>query len=62
MTVSNNGIIRTLIDKGVTIPNPESIEIGKEVNPERISAKGVVIHNGSKNNQNIITFQAIMTD
>lgn len=48
MSASNNCIIRALIDKGVTIPNPESIEIGKEVNPERISGQGVVIHSGSK--------------
>ncbi len=48
MTFTNNGIIRTLVDKGVTIPNPESIEIGEEVNPERISGQGVVIHGGCK--------------
>jgi UDP-N-acetylglucosamine/UDP-N-acetylgalactosamine diphosphorylase len=48
MTVFKNSIIGELIDKGVTIPNPESIEIGKEVKTESISGQGVVIHSGSK--------------
>jgi UDP-N-acetylglucosamine/UDP-N-acetylgalactosamine diphosphorylase len=48
MTVFNNHIIGKLIDKGVSIPNPEGIEIGKEVDPERISGRGVVIHTGSR--------------
>jgi len=41
-------IINTLIEKGVSIPNPESIEIGEGVNPDRISGQGVIIHNGCK--------------
>ncbi|MDA3897307.1 MAG: protein GlmU, partial [Desulfobacteraceae bacterium] len=48
MTFDNNDTINALIDKGVTIPNPESIEIGKEVNPERISGQGVILHSGCK--------------
>ena len=41
-------IVRALIEKGVTIPAPESVEIGADVDPERISGKDVVIHAGSK--------------
>jgi UDP-N-acetylglucosamine/UDP-N-acetylgalactosamine diphosphorylase len=37
-----------LIKKGVTLTNPDSIEIGEEIDPDRISADGVVIHSGSK--------------
>ncbi|MCD6584394.1 MAG: protein GlmU [Desulfobacteraceae bacterium] len=48
MTVFNNSIIGELIDKGVSIPNPESIEVSEEVNPDRISGHGVVIHSGCK--------------
>ena len=48
MIVENNGIIKTLLDKGVTLPNPESVEIGVEVNPDRISGQGVVIYGGCK--------------
>jgi UDP-N-acetylglucosamine/UDP-N-acetylgalactosamine diphosphorylase len=39
--------VRSLIERGVVIPCPESVEIGKEVNPERI-APGVIIHSGSR--------------
>lgn len=39
--------LKHLLQKGVTIPNPESVEIGEEVNPDRISRKAV-IHAGSK--------------
>ncbi len=48
MTIRNFGIIKTLLDKGVTIPNPESIEVSNDVNPDRISGQGVVIHSGCK--------------
>lgn len=40
--------VQTLIEKGVIIPNPHSIEIGPEVNTDRISGDGVVIHSGCK--------------
>jgi bifunctional UDP-N-acetylglucosamine pyrophosphorylase / glucosamine-1-phosphate N-acetyltransferase len=48
MTKKNPHIIETLVSKGVVIPNPGSVEIGEEVNPERISGNGVVIHAGCK--------------
>ena len=38
----------TLIKNKVNLINPETIEIGKEVDPDRISGEGVVIHSGSK--------------
>ncbi|MFZ0447653.1 MAG: hypothetical protein WAL98_00295 [Desulfatiglandaceae bacterium] len=42
------GIMKALIEKGVNIPSPESVEIGPEVNPERISGEGVTIHAGCR--------------
>ena len=43
-----NNKIQCLISKGVIIPAPFSVEIGDEVDPDRISPKGVVIHSGSR--------------
>jgi UDP-N-acetylglucosamine/UDP-N-acetylgalactosamine diphosphorylase len=40
--------IQILLQKGVQIPNPASIEIGEEVDPDKISENGVVIHAGCK--------------
>ena len=40
--------IEKLLQKGVKIPNPQSIEIGPEVDMDRISGDGVVIHSGCK--------------
>ncbi len=37
-----------LINKGVKIPCPESVEIGDDINPERISGENVTIHSGCK--------------
>jgi bifunctional UDP-N-acetylglucosamine pyrophosphorylase / glucosamine-1-phosphate N-acetyltransferase len=38
----------TLLKKGVRIPNPQSVDIGDEVDIGRISGDGVVIYSGSK--------------
>lgn len=43
-----NTKIQMLIDKGVTIRSPFSIELGDDVNIDRISSDGVVIHSGCK--------------
>ena len=40
--------IEKLLKKGVKIPNPQRIEIGSEVDTDRISGDGVVIHTGCK--------------
>ncbi len=48
MTQESYHIIQRLVDKGVRIPCPNSIQVGPEVNPDRISGKGVVIHTGCK--------------
>lgn len=37
-----------LLEKGVAIPNPLTVDIGDEVDPERISAQGVVIYPGCR--------------
>jgi len=40
--------IERLLEKGVKIPNPKSIEIGTEVDTDKISGDEVVIHAGCK--------------
>ena len=44
----NRSKIEKLLQKGVKIPNPQSIEIGTEVDTDRISGDGVVIYSGCK--------------
>lgn len=46
MTQENK--IRHLCEKGVLIPVPQSVEIGDEVNLDRISGQGVTIHSGCR--------------
>ena len=43
-----NNIIKALIKKGVKIPNPESVYISQDVNPDRISGENVIIYSGCK--------------
>ncbi len=40
--------IEKLLNKGVQLPAPQSVEIGAEVDVDRISGQGVVIHSGCK--------------
>ncbi|MCF6246183.1 MAG: protein GlmU [Desulfobacula sp.] len=53
-----NTIVKTLIDKGVRIPNPESIYISQDVDPDRISNNNVTIYSGCK----IIGKQTLISD
>jgi len=48
MTHKNNDIKTQLLNRGVHLPSPESVEIGPEVTPEWISGEGVRIHAGCK--------------
>jgi bifunctional UDP-N-acetylglucosamine pyrophosphorylase / glucosamine-1-phosphate N-acetyltransferase len=48
MKSENELKIEKLIQKGVKIPNPQSVEIGPEVNIDKISGEGVVIYSGCK--------------
>jgi bifunctional UDP-N-acetylglucosamine pyrophosphorylase/glucosamine-1-phosphate N-acetyltransferase len=48
MTHRKQSKIRQLMDKGVRIDCPDSVEIGEEVDINKISGNGVVIHAGSK--------------
>ena len=48
MINKKNSLIKALIEKGVKIPNPSSVEIGKEVNVNLISSEDVMIHSGCK--------------
>jgi UDP-N-acetylglucosamine/UDP-N-acetylgalactosamine diphosphorylase len=43
-----NNIVKALIKKGVKIPNPESVYISKDVNPDKISGENVIIYAGCK--------------
>jgi bifunctional UDP-N-acetylglucosamine pyrophosphorylase / glucosamine-1-phosphate N-acetyltransferase len=44
----NHNKIDQLIQRGVVIPNPESVEIGDDVRVENISHDGVIIHSGCR--------------
>ena len=48
MAYDKNSLINALIEKGVKIPNPSSVEIGEEVNVNLISSEGVTVHSGCK--------------
>ncbi len=48
MVNNKNSLITVLIEKGVKIPNPSSVEIGEEVNINLISSEDVTIHSGCK--------------
>ena len=45
---SNQQKIDQLIQKGVAIPNPESVEIGEDIKIENISHDRVIIHSGCR--------------
>ena len=45
-TLSPN--LRSLLDRGVSLPLPHTVEVGPEVDPERIAGEGVVIHPGCR--------------
>ena len=40
--------IEKLVKKGVKIPNPDTVEIGDNVDTDRISGNGTIIHSGCK--------------
>ncbi|MBN2439099.1 MAG: UDP-N-acetylglucosamine pyrophosphorylase [Deltaproteobacteria bacterium] len=40
--------VEKLLARGVRIPNPFSVDVGEEVDPERISTNGVVLYTGTK--------------
>lgn len=48
MTYHPDEKVRQLLDKGVHIPAPGSVEIGTDVCEDRISGEGVTIHAGSR--------------
>jgi len=43
-----NNIVKALIKKGINLPNPESVYISQDVNPDRISNENVTIYAGCK--------------
>jgi hypothetical protein len=40
--------VERLLARGVRMPNPFSVDVGEEVDPERISANGVVLYTGTR--------------
>jgi len=40
--------VERLLARGVRMPNPFSVDVGEEVDPERISTKGIVLYTGTK--------------
>jgi len=48
MVYNENSLVTALIEKGVKIPNPSSVEISEEVNINLISSEDVTIHSGCK--------------
>jgi len=48
MAHSNSKRVQTLLKKGVKIPNPESVDIGPEVNLDRIAGKEVILYPGCR--------------
>ena len=48
MRQSDRGLVQRLQEKGVRFPAPQAVEIGEDVDPDRISGIGVVIHSGCK--------------
>ena len=48
MVNNKNSLVNALIEKGVKIPNPSSVEIGEGVNINLISSENVTIHSGCK--------------
>jgi len=48
METSEDMKLRELIQKGVQIPNPQSVQIGKEVDCGNISGNDVTIYSGCK--------------
>ncbi len=43
-----SNLVRILQEKGVQIPNPETVYISEDVNPDRISGNNVVLFSGTK--------------
>lgn len=41
-------IKRALLEKGVRMPNPDSVDIAEDIQTERISGNGVVLHAGTR--------------
>jgi UDP-N-acetylglucosamine/UDP-N-acetylgalactosamine diphosphorylase len=48
MVITQQKMIEALINKGVRIPCPESVEIGSDVHIDRISGENVTLHASSK--------------
>ncbi|MDI9570655.1 MAG: UDP-N-acetylglucosamine pyrophosphorylase [Pseudomonadota bacterium] len=46
--MSTDPKIRRLLEKGASIPNPATVEIGPEVAVERIAGEGVVLYSGTR--------------
>lgn len=43
-----SGTVRRLMERGVVVHNPRTVDIGPEVDPDRISREGVVVFGGTR--------------
>jgi hypothetical protein len=41
-------ILQHLVQKGVSVPCPETVEIGPDLDPSRISGRSVTLHSGCR--------------
>ena len=48
MVNNKDSLVNALIEKGIKIPNPSSVEIGEDVDLDLISSENVVIYSGCK--------------
>ncbi len=48
MPLEMSEIKRTLLEKGVRMPNPHSVDIAEDIHVDRISGNGVVLHAGTR--------------
>lgn len=48
MSPTQRAVIDELLRKGVTIPHPASVHVADDVDPDRISGDGVVLHPGTR--------------
>jgi len=56
------GVKRALLEKGVRMPNPDSVDIAEDIQADRISGNGVVLHAGTRlvGNRTLISDGAIL--
>jgi len=62
MAQEMHGVKRALLENGVRMPNPDSVDIAEDIQADRISGNGVVLHAGTRlvGNRTLISDGAIL--